>query len=170
MTKITRLNKACAIIFANLLMTGVVEAKMQNEDLWQFISHLSTSVKTVNVNTINRFALPVTEVSQNDNFVFYTSDAVKLASGATLSAFDLRVNKKTNSKVLFAFDYAGQCVSLGEVRQHYAKMDITDTPRGHSVHEVTSHTAAIGDGQEVTFSFAETNPDCLSSVVITREK
>jgi LEA14-like dessication related protein len=98
MTKITRLNKACAIIFANLLMTGVVEAKMQNEDLWQFISHLSTSVKTVNVNTINRFALPVTEVSQNDNFVFYTSDAVKLASGATLSAFDLRVNKNQTVK------------------------------------------------------------------------
>ena len=87
---------------------------------------------------------------------FATNHAACHSSGA----------KTTSHAVL---ELGGPCVPLEEVRGHYGDLQITDTPHGHSLDEKTSYTAYLPWG-ELSFGFAERNPDCLASIVFEPKK
>jgi hypothetical protein len=154
------------IAFA-LLIAAPAEAKIPTKNLWDFIVYIKAATRHLMVDTVSRYPLSLTLNNQNEYVNFYQTDAVLLDDGSHIDDIDVRLKRIPKEQSAFiSFSFKGQCITLSQVRQHYSSLNITDTPRGHSLYEVTSHTAAVGNGQEVTFSFAETNPDCLSRVVI----
>jgi hypothetical protein len=109
------------------------------------------------------------DVSGNHFFFFYRSDPVQLQNGGLISHVDLRIKRESKHPGFLVLNISGECVPLQQVRMHYNQTRITDHPRGRSLDEVTSHTATLPWG-ELSFSFKERQPDCLSSVAFEPTK
>ena len=112
--------------------------------------------------------LTQTTVQSNEYFWFYESDSVASAGDASLKA-DLRINREGMHPGFLVINLSGSCIKLAEVRSRYEGLQITDHPRGHSLDESTSYTAALSWGA-LSFSFKERQPDCLSSVAFEPKK
>lgn len=150
-----------------LLITAPAVAKTPTNNLWDFIVYIKAATRHLTVDTVAQFPLSLTLDNQNEYVNFYQSNAVLLDDGSQINDIDVRLRRIPKEQSAFiSFSLKGQCVTLAQVRQHYSPLKITDTPRGHSVYEVTSYTAMLNDDQDVSFSFAEINPKCLSGVVI----
>jgi hypothetical protein len=63
----------------------------------------------------------------------------------------------------------GNCTDLNDVKKHYPDISITNHPHGRSVNEETVYTAMLLVGK-LNFGFAESNPQCLSSVSLWPNK
>lgn len=117
--------------------------------------------------------LPVTLVERktfgSDINQFFKSDPVLLNDGSVILNIDLRLKRHGFDPGFLVLELGGTCVPLEEVRGHYGDLQITDTPHGHSLDEKTSYTAYLPWG-ELSFGFAERNPDCLASVVFEPKK
>lgn len=162
-----RQQKFSICIAVALLITAPAEAKIPTKNLWDFIVYIKAATQHLTVDSVSQYPLSLTLNNQNEYVNFYQADAVLLDDGNQIDDIDVRLRRIPKEQSAFiSFSFKGQCITLAQVRQHYSSLKITDTPRGHSLYEVTSHTAAVGNGQEVTFSFAEIHPDCLSRVVI----
>lgn len=167
MVKHLRKQKGSICIAVALLITAPAVAKTPTNNLWDFIVYIKAATQHLTVDTISQYPLSLTLHDQNEYVNFYQSNAVLLDDGSQINDIDVRLRRIPKEQSAFiSFSLKGQCVTLAQVRQHYSPLKITDTPRGHSVHEVTSYTAILNEDQEVSFSFAEMNPECLSGVVI----
>ena len=76
---------------------------------------------------------------------------------------DLRRGQEEDDPGFLALIVGGTCIGLDAVRARYGALTVTDRPRGRSWNEVTSYTT-IQPWGELSFSFAQRNPDYLSSV------
>ena len=170
MIKIIHSLKTGAVLAA-LLTTGMAGGNMQKQDLWQFIAKMSASLRTLSVNSLDNAPLSFKLTKQNEYINFYNADDIKLADGTSITAIDLRLSKESDGMApLLNFSPSGQCITLDTVNKHYPQLTLTDYPRGRSENEVTSYTAPKDmNGQKVSFSFTEKNPDCLGSIVISAE-
>lgn len=167
MVKHLRKQKGSICIAVALLITAPAVAKTPTNNLWDFIVYIKSATRHLTVDTVSQYPLSLTLNNQNEYVNFYQSDAVVLDDGSQIDDIDVRLRRIPKEQSAFiSFSLKGQCITLAQVRQHYSPLKITDTPRGHSVHEVTSYTAMLNEDQEVSFSFAEMNPECLSGVVI----
>ena len=167
MVKHLRKQKGSICIAVALLITAPAVAKTPTNNLWDFIVYIKSATRHLTVDTVSQYPLSLTLNNQNEYVNFYQSDAVVLDDGSQIDDIDVRLRRIPKEQSAFiSFSLKGQCITLAQVRQHYSPLKITDTPRGHSVYEVTSYTAMLNDDQDVSFSFAETNPKCLSGVVI----
>ncbi|MGV2288491.1 hypothetical protein AAHK20_07220 [Trinickia sp. YCB016] len=100
---------------------------------------------------------------KNTAFAFFVGGPIKLSDDVVIGNVDLRIRHKEGHPGFLVLNLAGSCIGLDAVRAHYGDLKITDFPRGRSLDEVTSHTTALEWG-ELSFSFKERNPDCLSSI------
>ncbi|VTP14422.1 hypothetical protein PUATCC27989T_02282 [Phytobacter ursingii] len=165
--KYLRRQKFSMFIVTALMITAPAVAKTPTNNLWDFIVSIKAATRHLTIDTVAQFPLSLTLDNQNEYVNFYQSNAVLLDDGSQINDIDVRLRRIPKEQAAFiSFSLKGQCVTLAQVRQHYSPLKITDTPRGHSVYEVTSYTAMLNDDQDVSFSFAEINPKCLSGVVI----
>jgi len=139
--------------------------------LWQTIDTLAQQIPFTQAKVERVLSVtlsdpdPGTLVFQPTLFRFLEGGPLTLANGVVIENVDLRVRHTGDDPDFLALDIAGSCIRLNVVRAHYGDLKITDHPRGHSLNDVTSHTAVLPWG-ELSFSFAERNPDCLSSIVL----
>ncbi|ELQ6264765.1 hypothetical protein [Cronobacter malonaticus] len=164
--------KVITAALITMLMLSGASASTPSASLWQFIGAMRSSLADINVDTLNRAPLAFQLVSQNEYINFYRAEDVVFTAAGKLTDTELRLSRDPQEKtLLWVSHWQGACLTLNDVKQHYPILAITDTPRGHSQNEVTSYTTPAGaSGEAVTFSFSEKTPDCLSHVIISREK
>jgi hypothetical protein len=167
-----RVNKLKFMFFAFLFMVSNSEANMKSNDIWGFITDIKVPTLNLTVQNVNSFPVALRLIKTNEYTHFYQATSFELKDGSTVSDIDVRLSKDRNDHGPFlSFTWSGQCISLDTVKKHYPELRLTDVPRGRSENEVTSHTTpADKQGQEITFSFAETQPDCLHRVIISSQK
>ena len=167
-----RKSKLGMLFLAFLFVANNSEANMKSNDIWSFIIDIKTSTPTLSIRNIDSFPLALNLIKQNEYINFYQAPSLVLKDGSKISDIDVRLSKDHNDNNSFlSFTLQGQCISLDTVKKHYPELRLTDVPRGRSQNEVTSHTTPADiHGQAVTFSFAETLPDCLHRVVIASHK
>jgi len=85
MIKIIRQSKVFILLMAGFMLSGIVEAKMQKEDIWGFVTKMSTSIKNLSVERINHVPLAFTLKSQNEYINFYQANPVKLQDASEIS-------------------------------------------------------------------------------------
>ncbi len=165
-----KMSKAGAVLIA-LLTTGMAEGGAQKQDLWKFISGMSTSLRSLSVTSLSNAPLSFKITRQNEYINFYNADDFKLDDGASITEIGLRLSKDNGDMApLLNFSPSGQCITLDTVKMHFPQLVLTDYPQGRSENEVTSYTAPKdSNGQKVSFSFTVKKPDCLDSVVISAE-
>ena len=165
-----KMSKAGAVLIA-LLTTGMAEGGAQKQDLWKFISGMSTSLRSLSVTSLSNAPLSFKITRQNVYINFYNADDFKLDDGTSITEIGLRLSKDNGDMApLLNFSPSGQCITLDTVKMHFPQLVLTDYPQGRSENEVTSYTAPKdSNGQKVSFSFTVKKPDCLDSVVISAE-
>ncbi|MDK9884133.1 hypothetical protein NVS08_00910 [Enterobacter kobei] len=165
-----KMSKAGAVLIA-LLTTGMAEGGAQKQDLWKFISGMSTSLRSLSVTSLSNAPLSFKITRQNEYINFYNADDFKLDDGTSITEIGLRLSKDNGDMApLLNFSPSGQCITLDTVKMHFPQLVLTDYPQGRSENEVTSYTAPKdSNGQKVSFSFTVKKPDCLDSVVISAE-
>ena len=143
------------------------EMKQLSTTLWQTIDTLAQQIpfRRAKVERTLGIALSASDPRQfviQPSFQPLEGGPVRLADGVVID-IDLRVRQEESHPGFLVLRVAGTCIGLDAVRAHYATLRVTDHPRGRSWDEVTSYTTVLPWG-ELSFSFAERNPDCLSSV------
>ncbi|WP_436908401.1 hypothetical protein [Enterobacter kobei] len=164
------MSKAGAVLIA-LLTTGMAEGGAQKQDLWKFISEMSTSLRSLSVTSLSNAPLSFKITRQNEYINFYNADDFKLDDGTSITEIGLRLSKDNGDMApLLNFSPSDQCITLDTVKMRFPQLVLTDYPQGRSENEVTSYTAPKdSNGQKVSFSFTVKKPDCLDSVVISAE-
>jgi hypothetical protein len=139
--------------------------------LWQLIDSVSQQTPFSAVKIEKLFSTQLSEYDNpsNDVFRFYKGGRTTLANGVVISNVDLRIKRQGPHPGFLVLELQGTCVGVEEVRKHYSGLEITDTPRGKSLDDVTSHTTIQAWG-ELSFSFKERKPECLSSIVFDPKK
>jgi hypothetical protein len=111
----------------------------------------------------DRIAIP------NPHFTTYVSSA-RLLADARLVEVELRVAKPGAVVtagpllILSVDDRSKQCVDRATALETYGPLELSQTPKGHSVNEQTSYSRTTSWGK-FSIGFAERSPDCLASVV-----
>lgn len=63
------------------------------------------------------------------------------------------------------FDLAGKCITLQQIENHYGRLTLFDTPRGHSFMDETTYRSHQSWGNYY-FSFRVIARDCLASITL----
>ncbi|MEZ0190469.1 hypothetical protein AB9X41_14670 [Ralstonia solanacearum] len=139
--------------------------------VWQAIDALTQQIPFSKTKIENLLSTRLIETDEggNDVFQFFKSNPIKLSDGVVIENVDLRIKRTGPHSGFLVLSVGGSCIGIDAVRTHYSDLRITDTPRGHSLDEVTSHSASLPWG-ELSFSFKERNPNCLSSVAFDPKK
>lgn len=161
---------AVAVCIAGCTQQPMAKAKEVAMDgapmtLWQAIEALAKQIPFTTEKVEHTLGAKLSERDNAPNNLYhlYGSEPVALADGVVVSNVDLRIKIVGPHPGFMVLNIAGACVTIEQVRSHYSALTITDTPRGHSINDVTSYTSEQPWGK-VSFSFAERNPKCLSSV------
>ncbi|QDQ84733.1 hypothetical protein [Paraburkholderia megapolitana] len=134
--------------------------------LWQAIDTLVAQLPFSKAKVETALGTPLREVDRNTYTVFLESaDAVQLADNERIAKIDLRLGSEQAHPGLLSLDLEGGCINLDAVRAHYSNLKITDIPRGRSLDEATTHSAALPWGK-LSFGFKERAPNCLAYVVL----
>ncbi|MEB6224944.1 hypothetical protein [Pantoea anthophila] len=160
------------LMLALFLFNGFTEAKIPNQDIWRFITQSSASLKSLSVAHPKQFPLALTLETQNAFINVYHASSLKLKGDAKITDIELRISNISGGIAPFlSFSPAGKCITPDDVRKQYPAIKLSDYPRGQSENEVTSYTSPPDpEGQVIAFSFAVSNPDCLSKVIITAKE
>ncbi len=139
--------------------------------VWQAIDALTQQIPFSKTKIENLLSTQLTETDDggNDVFQFFKSNPVKLSDGVMIENVDLRIKRAGPHPGFLVLNIGGSCIGIDVVRSHYGDLKITDTPRGRSPDEVTSHSAMLRWG-ELSFSFKERNPNCLASIAFDPKK
>jgi hypothetical protein len=139
--------------------------------LWQVIENLAKQVpfSKTKVESVLSIRLLENDERSNDVFQFFKGEYIELTNGIAVSRVDLRIKRDGPHPGFLVLELQGTCVGIEEVRRHYRGLEITDTPRGKSLDDVTSHTTKQAWG-ELSFSFKERKPECLSSIAFDPKK
>ncbi len=145
-------------------------ATLPKMTLWQAIDALAAQIPFSEAKVESVLGTRMSEVRRNAYTAFLQNERpVVLEGNRRIALVDLRLGMEAGDPGFMVLNLDGGCISLDAVRAHYRELRITDTPRGHSLDEVTSHSASLPWG-ELSFSFKERNPNCLSSVAFDPKK
>lgn len=134
--------------------------------LWTLLTQLSHAVPFTKEKIEAHFGAPLRQTSRNDYFTMYGGGGTKLEHGLVVSSIDLRVRHDGQPHPGFlVLALTGGCVSVTDVRQHFPRVTVVQTPRGRSVNEQT-YIASDEPWGEVSFGFPVSNPGCLTTVVL----
>lgn len=138
-----------------------------NHSLWQLVERLANSHPLTLEKAELALGQPLIEKGEQSNpfYTSYTGKPIALNNSLSIHDIELRLNNdpsRPNTSVL-VFYVQGTCINLQTLEQHYPKLAITDTPRGRSENEATTHTSQQSWGQ-LHFGFQVKNPSCLGYV------
>lgn len=138
--------------------------------LWQAIEAVAQQIpfSKAKVETLFSATLTETDNTSNDVFQFLKSNRIELKDDVDISNIDLRIKRHGTHPGFMVLEIGGACITLEQVRNHYSALEITQSPRG-SLADVTSHSTRLPWG-DLSFSFAESNPRCLSSIAFDPKK
>lgn len=138
----------------------------QPVDIWRTIDELRAQMPLSVASVEAAISVSLTDEKQqhNDWFQFYKSNAIALDDAVVIRSADLRVRRTPPHPALLVLNLEGRCITIDEVRGHFAPLRITGVPRGHSREELTTHSFAASWGR-LSFSFKESNPTCVAVVV-----
>jgi hypothetical protein len=142
-----------------------------NTTLWQLIADLQQQV--LSIDHVERHLgqrLAERLDRSNSYYQMYDGTSVQLPNGVMIQTIDLRLPRDTSSGStgLLVLHFQGACVTLPEVEQRYPALRITEIPRGGSLEEAVSYSAAFPLGR-LSFGFQQKRPDCLGYVVVNGE-
>ncbi|MCW0310960.1 hypothetical protein [Pantoea ananatis] len=163
-------NIRAIVLLLSVLVSGVADARIQARDVWHFIPQMNPVVKKLTVDDVNRAPLAFKLINQNEYINFYqVREKVKLEDASTITDIELRLSKSSGGMAPFLrFSLNGRCFTLSDVKKHYHDAKLSNYPRGDSENETTSYTSFSDmDKNEITFSFNQKKPICLSNVTIT---
>lgn len=163
-------NIRAIVLLLSVLLSGVADARIQARDVWHFIPQMNPVVKKLTVDDVNRAPLAFKLINQNEYINFYqVREKVKLEDASTITDIELRLSKSSGGMAPFLrFSLNGRCFTLSDVKKHYHDAKLSNYPRGDSENETTSYTSFSDmDKNEITFSFNQKKPICLSNVTIT---
>jgi hypothetical protein len=163
-------NIRAIVLLLSVLVSGVADARIQARDVWHFIPQMNPVVKKLTVDDVNRAPLAFKLINQNEYINFYqVREKVKLEDASTITDIELRLSKSSGGMAPFLrFSLNGRCFTLSDVKKHYHDAKLSNYPRGDSENETTSYTSFSDmDKNEITFSFNQKKPICLTNVTIT---
>ena len=137
--------------------------------LWQAIDELAKQIPFSKLQVEAVLSVRLDEVDRNTSTVFMEGGPVDLADGRRIAQIDLRVGLDPGNFGFLVLNIDGACVGLEQVRSRYGNLEITGTPRGHSLDEMTSHSVQLPWG-ELSFGFKERNRKCLASIALNPRK
>lgn len=143
------------------------EASMNNNrmTLWKLIESLSQQVPFTREKIEYILAASLPEREQNEHIISFHGKDIQLADQVVISNIELRLNEKRPTPGFLVIDINGKCISLQQLQSHYGMLEITEAPRGRSLDEATTYSASFSWGA-LSFGFKESNPQCLSFVVL----
>ncbi|WP_241866540.1 hypothetical protein [Pantoea ananatis] len=163
-------NIRAIVLLLSVLVSGVADARIQARDVWHFIPQMNPVVKKLTVDDVNRAPLAFKLINQNEYINLYqVREKVKLEDASTITDIELRLSKSSGGMAPFLrFSLNGRCFTLSDVKKHYHDAKLSNYPRGDSENETTSYTSFSDmDKNEITFSFNQKKPICLTNVTIT---
>jgi hypothetical protein len=139
--------------------------------LWQVIETLAKQVpfSKAKVESVLSIRLLESDERSNDVFQFFKGESIELMNGIAVSGVDLRIKREGPHPGFLVLGLQGSCIGLEEVRKYYSNLEITSTPRGGSLDEVTAHSTQQPWGR-LSFGFKERKTECLASIVFDPRK
>lgn len=166
---------AAAALFTVSSILAVVaaaeDARTRRLTLWEAVDALAAQVPFSQRNIEATLSLPLRERDVTGNLLsnFFEGAGLRLRDSQLVLNVDLRVRKDDPRFAVLVLDIAGGCVRIADVRARYGTLEITGSPRGHSLEESTWFSSAQRWG-ELSFGFKERNPDCLAQIVLKATK
>jgi hypothetical protein len=169
-----RAGAAAALFTATSILPAAAaaeDAQAGRLTLWEAVDALAAQVPLSKRNVEATLSLPLRERAEPSNplFDFFEGAGLRLRGGLLVSNVDLRVKKDDPRMGLLVLDLAGGCIRVDDVRARYGTLEITESPRGHSLEEATSFSSARRWGR-LSFGFKERNRDCLAYIVLNAIK
>lgn len=133
--------------------------------LWQVIDLLGQQMPFSKAKVEKLLGVQLVLKTRNEYLVHWVSASIVLQDQLSIEKINLVLgpDDKFDSTSGATIELTGDCVTLGQVRSHYATLAITSAPRGRSLQEATVYSSKQHWGQ-LSFAFKEASPDCLSAV------
>ncbi len=145
------------------------EEKMNEQnafELFSLIQSITKSFPLTKEKMESLFKTPIQLVQENDYVQFFEGGSIHLANDVIIEKIDLRLHKtRPNDKGFIVLNITNACIKLEEIKDKYGMLEITDSPRGRSLYEVTSYSTLLPWGK-ISFSFAEIKRDCLCAIIL----
>jgi len=143
------------------------EFHMKNSHLalWNLIESFSQQVPFTKEKIENILSASLFEREGNELIISFDGKDIQLADQVAIRNIELRKNINRPTPGFLVIDIDGKCISLQQVQSHYDRLEISEIPRGQSLDEATTYTASLPWGT-LSFGFKESNPQCLSWVVL----
>jgi hypothetical protein len=160
---------------ASLLLAGCARTQQSQEkdksmmSIWHAIDALARQVPFSKTKVEAALAVQLQEARRTSHTLFLEGGNVMLAEECRIAKVDLRLSEEANDPGFMVLDIDSACITLQQVRQHYPALEITQTPRGHSLDEATAHSAKLKWGK-LSFGFKEREPECLAYVAFDPKK
>lgn len=134
--------------------------------IWQLIDRLPAALPFSKEKIENMLgaALGEPERGGNDVFQFFENSAPIPVGTATIASVDLRLRRSGGHPGFLVLGISENCITLADVRDRYLTLQITDVPRGRSLHDATAYSANEPWGR-LSFSFKVSKPECVATVV-----
>jgi hypothetical protein len=143
----------------------------KNMTIWQLLSALEPlmpfSAEKLETATGSKFDV----AQRDDHFINYVAGGQSLEGAVAIDKMNLmlRPPARFDEKSAFAMELSGACITLEDVRGHYADLHQSASARGRSPQEVTVWRCDRAWGV-LSFAFKEANPDCLFRVSFRKQK
>ncbi len=133
------------------------DASANSSTLWQVVEALVRGMpfSVARVEAVLHNRLDDDAQRSNEAFRFYKnayknkSDAVSLNGGVIVRDLDLRVRRSPPHSAFLVLGLAGRCITLDELRKHYADLRITGVPRDGSADEATTYSSSASWGASI---------------------
>lgn len=155
----------CTPIKSDALQMKDTPMNSQSKSLWALIDTLETAmplnIARAETALGSRFAV----AEEGPAYAVLKAPEVTLGDGLKVHNISLmlRPSLQFEDKSALALEIQGACITLGQLREHYAQLELFQSPRGRSVHETAVWTVTRPWGK-LSFAFEQTQPDCLFRV------
>lgn len=137
------------------------------KSLWEIMATLRSESVMTRESIERDFATKLTLKNQNQYTLFYASAGPQLNNNLRIANIDFRVPtpgaSPRGSFLVLSLEGKG-CITLEDVKQHYADLTLSQVPHGHSLEEETGYRTTFNHWK-LAFGFKEKRPECLASVV-----
>lgn len=138
----------------------------QDMTLWTLVGKIAKDIpfNKDRIEHLLNVKLAIKEQS-SEYYTFWDGESKMSVNAVRIKSAFLRLNNKlggTNEMLLLNLE--GKCIAKAEILQHYPNITLFEMPRGRSLDEVTTYVTGDMGWGDISFSFAERNPACLSRV------
>ncbi len=137
------------------------------KSLWEIMTLLRSESAMTRESIARDLSAELTLKNQNQYTLFYAGAGPQLNDNLRIANIDFRVPAPVASPrgsfLVLSLEGKG-CITLDDVKQHYAGLTLSQVPHGHSLEEETGYRTTFNHWK-LAFGFKEKRPACLASVV-----